>query len=179
MAKSYQTHQFGDPPPIVEEGDSRPRDPVTGVLLQEETVLIGGAFLTPQASLDQLARDFDSKIERSPHGGLNSKISGRWDLIDTEALTRLASVLEYGASKYSEDNWRLDPVELHLKHALEHIFNYLKARRELNGKRVPFSIDGSKDELGHSFCRVMFALGVEFMDEDYLELVRARNGVKG
>lgn len=171
MAKSYQTSDFGDPPE---------RDPEAGV---PKHPLEEGAADPERVSnfFNILSGGFSSwrseSIEISPTGGKNSKIAGRWDLLDSDALTRLAAVLEYGATKYSEDNWRLDPVELHLKHALEHIFHYLKMRRETNGQRVPYSLDGSKDELGHAFTRVMFALAVEYQDEDYYTLVQKHNGV--
>lgn len=175
MAKSYQTSDFGDPPP---------RDPETGVLLKRP--LEEGAvdpqkgsdlFRILHGMADREIREVEERIEVSTYGGKNSKILGRWDLLDTNALARLSAVLEYGSTKYSEDNWRLDPVELHLNHALEHIFRYLKVRRESGGQPVHYLVDGSKDELGHAFTRVMFALAVEFQDEEYYKLVQKNNGV--
>jgi len=166
MVKTYQTSEFGDPPPT----DHERRDPYTGVLLSPEA---------PSRGMEvESRRIIQTPIERSPSGGLNSKIAGRWDLIDTDALLRLAAVLQYGTTKYSEDNWRLDPVELHLSHTLEHIFQYFKTKRERGIDRVPYLEDGSIDELGHAFCRLMFALAVENQPEGYYRLVQKNNGVE-
>jgi hypothetical protein len=101
----------------------------------------------------------DEIVEVSPTGGLNSRIEGRWDLLEYRALARLVAVLDYGAKKYGDENWRLDPPELHLKHALGHIFRYLEARR-LNG-RQPVPHQPGDDDLGHAFCRLMFAIATE------------------
>lgn len=127
----------------------------------DRELVVKGTFVGPPFHVDR-----EEDVEQSPSGGLNSKVVGRWDLLDFDALERLASVIEYGC-KYGEDNWRLDSVELHLNHAISHLFRYLRERRRLDGKSPPFTRDGRNDELGHAFCRVMFALAVETQsDED-------------
>lgn len=96
------------------------------------------------------------EIEVSPTGGKNSKIEGRWDLLDYWALARAAAVLDYGARKYGDDNWRLDSVNLHLKHAIGHLFRYLENQRV--GSR---QVTVETDELAHAFVRLMFALALD------------------
>lgn len=81
-------------------------------------------------------------------GGLQSLLNLRFDLLDTKAIFQLAGILDYGAKKYGENNWRKISVESHLNHALVHIFAYLQH-------------DTQDDHLGHAFCRLMFALGTE------------------
>lgn len=189
MAKSYTTADF--------EGEGKPRYMGGGVWSSEEGLLREGEKLVEEfGALKEVVRSTRKRVgtiyeengeqvgvldyeeaKQSPTGGLNSKISGRWDLIDTDALTRLAAVLEYGTTRYSDDNWRLDGVQLHLKHALEHIFRYLKESREHPERRPEALKDGSVDELGHAFCRLMFALAVEMQTEEYLRLVQQNNGV--
>lgn len=86
-------------------------------------------------------------------GGLQSLLNLRFDLLDTKAMFQLAGILDYGAKKYGENNWRKILVESHLNHALTHIFAYLQH-------------DTQDDHLGHAFCRLMFALGTEKGNND-------------
>jgi hypothetical protein len=48
----------------------------------------------------------------------------RWSLVDFKALEPLVQVLEYGAKKYTEDNWKLDmeirtAIDSLLRHAIK------------------------------------------------------------
>lgn len=123
----------------------------------------------------------DSVVEKSPTGGLNSKISGRYDLISPQFLARLAAVLEYGSTKYSPYNWMLDPPELHLSHAMEHLVNWNRERwasEVSTGKRRPvdWTTDGKHDELAHAACRILFMIVTEILTEEELEYVRHVEG---
>lgn len=89
----------------------------------------------------------DAPISTNEQGGSQSQLNVRFDLIDAKAMFRLAAILDYGAKKYTPNNWRLIPIDDHLNHALTHIFGYLAG-------------DTQDDHLGHAFCRLMFALGV-------------------
>ena len=80
-------------------------------------------------------------------GGRQSHKRWRFDLLDAPALFVLGRILDYGATKYGAENWRLIPVESHLNAVLMHAFAYLAG-------------DRSDDHLGHCFCRAMFALAV-------------------
>lgn len=81
-------------------------------------------------------------------GGKQSYVPYRFDLLNPVAMFRLAGILSEGAEKYGDDNWRQIQRRSHLNHALTHIM------AELAG-------DTQDDHLGHAFCRLMFALGVE------------------
>lgn len=86
-------------------------------------------------------------------GGAQSDIPVRFDLIDAKALFEMAKVLNEGAIKYGEDNWRLIDVKEHLNHLLMHTYAYLAG-------------DITDEHLSHILCRAMFALGVTLQDEE-------------
>lgn len=90
----------------------------------------------------------DAPIVTNAQGGSQSQLDLRFDLLDTKAMFRLASILNYGANKYGDNNWRNIPTRDHINHALTHIFAYLQN-------------DQQDDHLGHAFCRLMMALGTE------------------
>lgn len=123
----------------------------------------GDAFLSP----DDVGRSFiklcpicngapctcnvlspDAPTVTNAEGGSQSLLRVRFDLLDTTAMFRLASILDYGERKYGANNWRKIPTQDHINHALTHIFGYLAG-------------DTQDDHLGHAFCRLMFAIGTE------------------
>lgn len=56
---------------------------------------------------------------------------GRYDLLPTRAMRRLAKHFENGAKKYGDRNWEKgQPVSRYLDSALRHTFNYLEGRRD-------------------------------------------------
>lgn len=59
-----------------------------------------------------------------------------------DALIQIAKVLEYGASRYKPNNWRLIPEEDHMNHALIHLYALEKE-------------DKQDDHLGHFLTRLM------------------------
>jgi hypothetical protein len=65
-----------------------------------------------------------------------------------KTLIRMGKILDSGAVKYGENNWKNIPTQDHLNHALVHIYGFL---------------DGNTDDdhLGHALTRVMFALSME------------------
>lgn len=84
-------------------------------------------------------------------GGKQSAVPYRFDLIDAKALFSMAQVLEEGARKYGEDNWRQISIEDHLNHMIIHAYAYLAG-------------DRSDDHLSHALCRATFANGVALAD---------------
>ena len=55
---------------------------------------------------------------------------GRYDLLPTYALSRLAKHFQNGAVKYDEDNWRLgQPLRRYLDSAIRHAFKFLEGYR--------------------------------------------------
>ena len=65
-----------------------------------------------------------------------------------DALIQIAKVLEYGASRYKPNNWRLIPEEDHLNHALIHLYALEKG-------------DTQDDHLGHFLTRIMMVYATE------------------
>lgn len=78
------------------------------------------------------------------HGGAQSAMPYRFDLLDMGAMFNVARTLAEGAEKYGVDNWRKIPAPEHINHALTHLFAHLAG-------------DTQDDHLGHALCRVMFA----------------------
>jgi hypothetical protein len=91
--------------------------------------------------------DPNAPVTTNEHGGSQSDVPVRFDLIDAKALFEMAKVLDHGAKKYGANNWRLIPVEDHLNHLLMHAYAYLAG-------------DRTDDHLSHALCRATFALGV-------------------
>jgi dATP/dGTP diphosphohydrolase len=89
----------------------------------------------------------DAPTITNEHGGSQSDVDVRFDLIDAKAMFAMAGVLDHGAKKYGANNWRLIPVEDHLNHLLMHTFAYLAG-------------DTTDDHLSHILCRATFACGV-------------------
>ena len=90
-------------------------------------------------------------------GGRQSRTVGAFHLIGGKSLFRLAGVLEYGATKYKVNNWRLISYEDHLNHALQHLAALLAGDRQ-------------DDHLGHAFCRLMMAIETEDPEWDPLAI---------
>jgi len=89
----------------------------------------------------------DAPTTVNVHGGAQSDICARFDLIDARAMFAMAQVLDHGAKKYGENNWRKIPVDDHLNHLLMHTYAFLAG-------------DRSDDHLSHILCRATFAAGV-------------------
>lgn len=95
----------------------------------------------------------DAPMTTNEKGGSQSDIPVRFDLIDAKAMFEMAKVLDHGARKYGEDNWRKIPVRDHLNHLLMHTYAYLAG-------------DITDDHLSHILCRATFALGVSLEETD-------------
>lgn len=101
-------------------------------------------------NIDRMIQDIvapDAPVTTNEHGGSQSDVPVRFDLIDAKAMFEMAKVLDHGAKKYGANNWRLIPVEDHLNHLLMHAYAYLAG-------------DRTDDHLSHALCRATFALGV-------------------
>lgn len=90
----------------------------------------------------------DAPITVNKKGGKQSDTIYRCDLLDPAAMLSVCAVLNSGAEKYGEDNWRNLSINENLNHLLMHVFAYL------NG-------DTSDDHLSHAACRAIFALAKE------------------
>lgn len=108
-------------------------------------------YLYPRQSIKDIVSP-DAPVTTNEKGGAQSDIPVRFDLIDGKALFEMAAVLDHGAKKYGEDNWRLISVKDHINHLLMHSYAYLSG-------------DTSDDHLSHMLCRATFALGVSLQEE--------------
>lgn len=89
-----------------------------------------------------------AQIEVNEHGGAQSKINGRYDMIPGNALHVLAGVFALGAKKYARNNWKRIPYEDHINHALAHLASLA------NDENGP----GEEDHLAHAFTRLAMAI---------------------
>ena len=70
---------------------------------------------------------------------------------ELQQVVRIAKVLQYGASRYAPNNWRLIPEEEHINHALIHIIAHIAGDRQ-------------DDHINHALCRLMMAYATEKSD---------------
>ena len=96
----------------------------------------------------------DAPITVNEHGGKQSKLPYRFDLLDARAMFALAKVLCEGAEKYGDENWRKIPIRDHLNHLLAHVYAYMAG-------------DESDDHLEHAFCRAMMAVALKLEGKQY------------
>lgn len=74
---------------------------------------------------------------------------------ELQQIISIAKVLQYGASRYKANNWRLIPQEEHINHALIHIIAHLAG-------------DTQDEHIDHALCRLMMAYATEKSDDfDY------------
>lgn len=90
----------------------------------------------------------DAPITENEHGGKQSVVEGRFDLIPPVAAFELAKVMEHGAEKYAPRNWMKIPVDSHLNHLLMHVFAYLAGDRQ-------------EEHLTHALARASMAVEIE------------------
>lgn len=104
-------------------------------------------FVSPNFRLVVNGTDYEP-IEVNEKGGKQSTVRGRYDLLPALAIEDIAIVLQEGAIKYGDNNWRSIPASAHVNHALRHCFLWLTTQ-EL-------------DELRHAACRLLMAIEVTY-----------------
>lgn len=97
----------------------------------------------PFSELDKLAGPNAPTVVHKG-GGKSSKLYGRLDLLPWKSILQIGYVLDEGAKKYDENNWRLLDELIHINHALHHIGLYLTGCR-------------ADDHLSHAACRMLMA----------------------
>src|SRR5688572_11453995 len=117
-------------------------------MLKQREALIIQENIHNRSFYEALMQD---EIITNSAGGKQSKVSGRFDLLPPHALDRIARILEAGAEKYGEWNWRNIPSKDHLNHAINHLFKYI-------------ADDQSEDHLGNAGCRILFLLDMIFIE---------------
>ena len=72
-----------------------------------------------------------------------------WSLVDFESLEDMVRVLEFGAQKYSSDNWKKGlPVREIVESMLRHTFSFLKGE--------DLDEESGLSHIGHVMCNAMF-----------------------
>lgn len=111
-----------------------PKDNETPTVGQSEPPTVAG-----------VGRDAPTTVNDA--GGKQSHVPYRADLLPARAVLSVAAVLDEGARKYGEDNWRKIPIRDHVNHVLTHLFAHLAG-------------DTSDDHLAHAATRALFALDI-------------------
>lgn len=77
-----------------------------------------------------------------------------WHLLPVESLEEICKVLEFGAKKYAEDNWRLGMSWKRMARAgIGHMFSWLKGEDK--------DPETGLSHLAHAGCCVLFLLWYE------------------
>lgn len=73
----------------------------------------------------------------------------KWHLVDFDSLEVMVKVLEYGATKYPEDNWKkgLNPTEV-LESLQRHLISLFNGEQIDKESKLP--------HIGHVLCNAMF-----------------------
>ena len=100
--------------------------------------------------MDGLGKETETKTHKG--GGKSSDIPFAPELLPAEALLKVSKILAEGVPKYGRNNWKKIPSQIHLRHALTHIFALM-------------ADDEQDDHLGHAACRLLMAL--EVYDPNY------------
>jgi|SRR5690606_20150416 len=84
----------------------------------------------------------------------------QWSLVDFDALLPMVQVLEFGAEKYSADNWKggLKTTEI-IESMLRHVYAYLR------GEDV--DLESGLPHTGHIMCNAMFLSYMHEFRKDY------------
>lgn len=106
-------------------------------------------------SLDDLG--LKGETYSNEHGGKQTRLPHRLDLVPQAAIISVGRVLEPGARKYGENNWRKTTVAENINHALGHIAAHLLGRRD-------------EPHLGHAATRILFALELEIEKQKKLDV---------
>lgn len=99
------------------------------------------------------------ELVQEPEGGLtqcmtgavrsNEGVKARYELISPIGLRRVAETYGEGAAKYGDKNWEMGfPISDILRHALQHIYNYLGG-------------DRNEDHLAHAAWNLLAAMHSE------------------
>jgi hypothetical protein len=90
----------------------------------------------------------------------NKEGKGRYDLLPSRAIDRLAKRFEYGAKKYNDRDWEKGiPNEQLLDSALRHVFQYMRGCKD-------------EDHLSASIWNLMAIVEQEVKDEEYKNKIR-------
>lgn len=119
-------------------------------LEEEGHAIDNGWFLQAFDDADRIVKMYNNELLTRFNSG-----KPRWSMMDHEAMLPMIDVLEFGAAKYAEDNWR-KPVENPMevweslnRHVLE-IKSGMKEWGDIYDK------DSNLNHIGHAMCNLMF-----------------------
>lgn len=108
------------------------------------------------------------RIKKEQKGYKEAKGKTRWSLLTSlfPALADVTSVLEYGAKKYSKDNWQLvHPEGQYIDAALRHIFKMMQGEE--------FDAESGLPHVSHAITDLLFiAQNAKGHSEDFKEWVQ-------
>lgn len=104
-------------------------------------------FVSPTFRLVVDGEEYEP-LETNDKGGKQSVIQGRYDLLPALAVEDIAVILQRGATKYGDNNWRKIPSIQHVNHAMQHLFQYLLYQKH--------------EDLTHAACRLLMAIEVVY-----------------
>jgi hypothetical protein len=87
----------------------------------------------------------------------------QWSLIDFDSIESLVRVLEFGADKYSRDNWKKGQSVLSLCDCL--LRHIIKFKQQAQGEYK--DAESGLSHLGHVMCNAMF---IEYVLKNHPEL---------
>lgn len=89
------------------------------------------------------------------NGGKHSALPTH-DRLIVEMSIRARQILKMGSDRYDADpysaNWLLLAPEMHVEHAIAHLFSWLHSQRD------PAQFNEEEDDLAHALVRCMFAV---------------------
>lgn len=136
-------------------------------LYRKRSNMFAGKLNTPNFETTVMQEEYDKmraseeKIQKAKaiqdHRDITGSITGLrynegklpWHLVDFRALKSMVEVLEYGAKKYAEDQWKKG---LSLKEIRD---SFLRHVIEWNSGQEVDSESG-KDHIGHMMCNLLF-----------------------
>lgn len=94
---------------------------------------------------------FDKDLyDKYENGGIKETVNKRdYTLLPFSVIGRVVDIMEYGANKYSRDNWKKVPRDEYLKAGLRHIVAVLEG--EETDKESGFN------HLDHAVCNMIYA----------------------
>jgi hypothetical protein len=88
-------------------------------------------------------------MERGQQADRFNEGKRQWALVDFRSLEPMVEVLEFGAKKYSPDNWKKGlPVRSIIESLLRHTFAFLRGQDK--------DPESGLSHIGHMMCNLMF-----------------------
>lgn len=92
----------------------------------------------------------------------------KWSLVDFDALEPMVRVLEYGAEKYSPDNWKGGmPITEIMESLMRHYVAYMRGEDNDPESGLP--------HIGHILCNAMFVSYMMLFKPDFDDRLRDCN----